>query len=198
MADRVTRGSGLLEGFLARQRARMANRLIPEAARGGSILDIGCGSHPFFLLQAPVADRYGVDRLVVPEGRRLDGVRLFHADLTSGADLPFEAHRFNVVTMLAVIEHLPAAALGHLLRDARRVLRPGGRLILTTPAGWTDPILRAMARLRLVSPEEIDEHQAGYDRPAIADRLVAAGFQRGRVRTGSFELGMNLWATADR
>src|SRR5207244_1268129 len=37
-ATRYTRGQGLLEPFLARQRARQANRLIPEHLRAGRIL----------------------------------------------------------------------------------------------------------------------------------------------------------------
>jgi 2-polyprenyl-3-methyl-5-hydroxy-6-metoxy-1,4-benzoquinol methylase len=198
VAERATRGSGLLEGLLARQRARIANRLIPESAREGALLDVGCGSHPLFLLQAPVARRFGVDRQVPPAGRILEDAHLSHMDLAAGTILPFDDDAFHVVTMLAVIEHIPADAAVTLLRECRRVLSPGGRLILTTPANWTDPLLRAMARLRLVSSQEIDEHQVAYDHAAIVRALVDAGFSHERIRTGTFELFMNLWATADR
>jgi SAM-dependent methyltransferase len=174
----------------------MANRLIPAPARDGRLLDIGCGSHPFFLLQAPVARRWGVDKLVPPEGRTLDRISLLHHDAEQSARLPFDDDAFDVVTMLAVFEHIPPDSLVPLLADVRRVLRGTGTFIMTTPAGWADPILRAMARLRLVSPEEIDEHQDRYDRTAIRRRLVDAGFPEPAIETGTFELGMNLWARA--
>jgi SAM-dependent methyltransferase len=196
MAERVTRGGGLLEAFLARKRAAMANRLIPDAARDGDLLDVGCGSHPFFLLQAPVARPCGVDKLVPAAGRSIGDVSLRHFDAERSSHLPFESQAFDVVTMLAVFEHIPPDSLVPLLADVRRVLRPGGTFIMTTPAGWADPILRTMARLRLVSPEEIDEHQDRYDRPFIRRVLGDAGFPDTAVETGTFELGMNLWARA--
>src|SRR2546423_15607544 len=63
-ARTVTRGHGLLEGFLARQRVRRANSLIPESARAGRVLDIGCGTYPLFLLSTAFHERYGLDRSV--------------------------------------------------------------------------------------------------------------------------------------
>jgi SAM-dependent methyltransferase len=176
----------------------MANRLIPPTARDGDLLDIGCGSHPFFLLQAPVARRWGVDKLVPPEGRTIDGVTLLHHDVEKSERLPFDDAAVDVVTMLAVFEHIPPNALTPLLAETRRVLRPGGRFVMTTPAGWTDPILRTLARLRLVSAEEIDEHQDRYDPSIIRGYLTDAGYSDAAVETGRFELGMNLWATATR
>lgn len=198
MSSRVTRGTGLLEGFLARKRAAMANSLIPDDARAGSLLDIGCGSHPFFLLQAPVRERWGVDKVLPAGGSTLNGARLRHHDVVAHDRLPFDDGRFDVVTMLAVFEHIPARPLHRLLADIRRVLRPGGAFVMTTPAGWTDPILRVMARLGLASGEEIDEHQDLYDADTIRQHLADAGFPPPAIETGSFELGMNLWARATR
>src|SRR5690606_9300954 len=60
---RVTRGKGRLEAFLARHRAQMANRLIPDELRSGTIVDIGCGSYPYFLSTTDFAHRYGLDRV---------------------------------------------------------------------------------------------------------------------------------------
>ncbi|HUG40885.1 MAG TPA: class I SAM-dependent methyltransferase [Longimicrobiales bacterium] len=196
MAERVTRGSGLLEGFLARRRAAMALRLLDGAPRSGGILDVGCGRHPSFLLRSGFAERFGVDQLVPPHGLEIDGARLLHHAITPAARLPFEDHRFHAVTMLAVFEHIAPAALPPLLADTRRVLRHDGLLVITTPASWTDPILRTLARLRLVSGEEIHEHQDAYDHGRIRDHLLQAGFPDDALRFGSFELGMNLWATA--
>ena len=62
--ERVTRGSGLLETFLARRRAEMANRLIPSISRAGCIADIGCGRHPYFLLNTIFSRKIGLDKSI--------------------------------------------------------------------------------------------------------------------------------------
>ena len=197
MAERVTRGAGLLEGFLARRRAAVARRLLRECDHDGRILDVGCGSRPLFLRGSGFRERYGLDKLVAADRVDGDGIRLIHHDVRHQPRLPFDDASFDAVTMLAVFEHIEPGPLAALLREIRRVLRPGARLVLTTPAGWTDPVLRTLARLRLVSPEEIDEHQDAYDHRVIRRFLTDAGFESDRIRTGSFELFMNIWATAD-
>jgi SAM-dependent methyltransferase len=112
--------------------------------------------------------------------------------------LPYPDAHFDAVTMLAVFEHLRKERLPLILDEVRRVLRSGGVVVLTTPAGWTEPILNTLARLGLISAVEIDEHQDTYDRAAVLGYLHAAGFTPDRVRAGSFELGMNLWFAATR
>lgn len=186
-----------MEGFLARQRARRANSLIPERSRTGRILDIGCGSYPAFLLNTKFAERYGVDRVAIADVRDA-GVRLVAHDIAGGSGLPFESAFFEVVTMLAVFEHIEAPALSRLLQEIRRVLRPSGMFVMTTPARWTEEMLKVMSSLNLVSQEELGEHKAQYSRGEIVAALVAAGFDGAQIRHGTFELGMNIWAVAQK
>jgi len=191
---RVTRGDGFLEEFLARQRSRQANSLIPESARNGRVLDIGCGSHPLFLLTTRFAERYGLDRVPSNDFKE-QGITLINHDIETKR-LPFEDEFFDVVTMLAVFEHLETPVLRSILTEIRRVLRPGGSYVMTTPANWTGGILQLMARLKLVSNVEIDEHKGTYSHQQIASFLAAAGFDPSLTRYGSFEGGLNLWAVA--
>jgi SAM-dependent methyltransferase len=191
----VTRGHGLLESFLARQRAHRANALIPDLLRTGRILDIGCGSYPTFLIGTRFGERYGVDRVALPDVRHA-GVTLVAHDVAGGSALPFDDGFFDVVTMLAVFEHLEVTALAALLQEIRRVLRPGGLYVMTTPVRWTEGILKLMSRVKLVSHEEVDEHKAQYSHLEIIAMLLEAGFDRAHIRHGTFELGMNVWAVA--
>lgn len=191
----VTRGTGLLEPFLARQRSKIANRLIPPQHRTGRILDIGCGSHPYFLSHTSFREKFAIDQLASPE--RQEEIAWHTLDLNAVPQLPFEDGYFNVVTMLAVIEHLDPSKLVDLFVECRRALIPGGHVILTTPASWTDHLLNWMARLKLVSKEEIDEHVFTYTLPLIGWYFGAAGFAMTKIQFGTFECGMNLWAVAE-
>lgn len=47
-------------------------------------------------------------------------------------EIPYEDEAFDVVTLLAVIEHLPDSP-SKLMSEIRRVLKPGGTLIVDTP-----------------------------------------------------------------
>ena len=67
--------------------------------------------------------------------------------------LPFAAGSFDTIFMLDVVEHLLPGELASVLREARRVLRPAGRLIIhTMPNLWYYhygyPIYRALQGLR--------------------------------------------------
>ena len=187
----------MLEAFLARRRVGQARRLIPENARTGRILDIGCGSYPLFLLHSGFAERYGLDRV---KRAHLDvaGLTILEHDVAASSSLPFEDAFFAAVTMLAVFEHLEPAVLAKLLCEIHRVLRPGGVYVMTTPAFWTDPILRSMAVLGLVSREEVEEHTAVYSLEQTMSMLTGAGFDAALIRRGTFEAGLNQWIRAQR
>jgi SAM-dependent methyltransferase len=193
---RVTRGNGLLEPFLARLRARQADRLIPSDLRGGRILDIGCGTRPYFLSQTSFGEKFAIDRHAPPGPQ--DHIAWHTLDIEEATALPFADQFFSVVTMLAVVEHLDPDKVGRVFREARRTLRPGGVLFLTTPAPWSGPLLRAMARVGFVSREEVDEHRYAGRRVALGMALAESGFDMDHIRSGYFECGLNMWAVARR
>jgi SAM-dependent methyltransferase len=196
MSERSTRGHGLLEPWLARLRARKANALIPAALRTGRVLDIGCGSSPYFLSHTYFVEKYAIEQM--PPVASAAGISWHQLDLNRAPKIPFDDGFFSAVTMLAVAEHLDPAALEQLLIECRRVLAPGGRLVITTPAARADRILRLFARVGLVSREEIDEHKYAYTPGLLGWYFGRAGFAMERVSFGHFEIGMNLWATGDR
>jgi len=198
--DNPTRGNGLLESVLARERHRVANRLVPPSARRGRVLDIGCGAIPLFLLGSGFSERYGVDRCL-PAGSVHDGPgtpRLIAFDVESGGELPYREDYFDVVTMLAVFEHVEPILLPGLLREIHRILKSGGLYILTTPSAWTEKLLRMMALLRLLSPVEAGEHKGAYTPRKIANLVVEGNFPPGKYRHGYFEMGANIWFIAEK
>jgi 2-polyprenyl-3-methyl-5-hydroxy-6-metoxy-1,4-benzoquinol methylase len=198
-APRVTRGYGLLEGFLAKQRAKMAEKLIPASSREGKILDIGCGTHPFFLLNTLFLEKHGLDKNVRIEktySSSEKGITVSNYDIEAEKIIPYDDNSFDVITMLAVIEHLTPNLVVERTKAIHRVLKPGGTFIITTPAFWTDLLLRAMAKFNIVSPVELQEHKASYSHKEIRLLLNSAGFPDEHINHGYFELCMNLWITA--
>lgn len=108
-------------------------------------LDIGCGDG-YFLRRSPCEERYGLDKLLGDE-------------VTDRLDFP-DAF-FDVVTLLAVIEHLKDSRV--LLKEIARVLKPGGQLILTTPkrsAEWL---------IDVYSKGVEDEHETYFDLKKIKE-----------------------------
>lgn len=171
----------------------MANRLILPEQRAGRLLDFGCGSSPFFLSETTFGEKFGVDKMVPESGSEVDGIKLSHFDVDTQDRLPFESESFDVVTMLAVFEHIDVERLVLLIDEIHRVLKKGGVYILTTPSGWTGPILDLLKVLRMVSSEEIDEHKDSYTHKKIRSILDRTRFAGSQARFGYFELYMNIW-----
>jgi SAM-dependent methyltransferase len=194
----VTRGTGLLERFLAVRRAVTVDRLIPSRCRDGRILDIGCGSYPLFLERCTVREKYGIDKSVdkIFTNQPMKGISLKCLDIELFDILPFESDYYDVVTMLAVFEHIDPICLVRLHKEIHRILKPTGIYVMTTPAPWTDGLLHLMARTGLVSHEEIHEHKGAYDSAKIVRILLDSNFERKNIHYGTFELFMNTWTTA--
>ena len=197
---RVTRGFGLLEGFLAKKRAALANSLIPAGLRTDRILDIGCGSTPFFLLNTVFKEKYGLDQGIHDSANKqyIREQNMCIVDFNLGGDtmLPFDDEYFSVVTMLAVIENITSSETPAIVHEIMRVLKRGGVYIVTTPAPWTNRLLRLMAFAKLVSPEEIDDHKSAYDSRSLRSIIHEGGFATEKIQSGYFEGFVNVWATA--
>lgn len=94
------------------------------ALRGASVLDFGCGSRPYEAWFRAAGVRYqGADI----EGRHEIGIR-------SDGSLAAGDGTFDVVTSFSVLEHV--WDLAQYLAEARRVLKPGGWLLLSTHGNW--------------------------------------------------------------
>jgi len=195
----MTRGKGLLEPMLADLRAHRANKLIPATLRTGRILDIGCGTYPYFLAHTSFAEKFAIDQLPLPQQTASElKIESFTLDLEIEPRLPFEDDYFEAVTLLAVVEHLDPALMAKLFQEVYRTLKPGGMVILTTPAAWSDGLLKFMARINLVSAEEIHEHAYAYTLPLIGWYFGQAGFEMTKTKFGFFEFMLNMWATAQK
>ncbi len=179
-----------LDHFIARLRFRAA---YPHIRKGARVCDLGCGLDAAFLDFAAERIAYGVgvdDQVRDGAAGRWQRVR---ADIR--AALPLESGQFDNVVMLAVLEHLVEPE--PVLREAYRILAPGGSLILTWPSAMVDPILKVLHGLRLVSDEmKLDQHQKRIPVGALQQMLYRIGFTDFLHYT--FELGLNNLLVAVR
>ena len=100
--------------------------------------------------------------------------------------------------MLAFVEHLEIEQLVKVLKDSCAMLKENGILIITTPAKWSDLPLKLMARLHLVSAEEIEENKRAFSLEELSNILGRAGFSHKNIQKGYFEFRLNLWACAKK
>lgn len=111
-------------------RRRLVMDVLAQSGAYGRILDLGCGTGGVLKHLAPFGDAVGLDP--APEAARYCQQRNVKMVVGSGDTLPFADKSFDAVLALDVIEHVPDDAA--LLQEARRVLRPGGVLLVTVPA----------------------------------------------------------------
>ena len=113
----------------ARRKLWMLRHLPPVIPKTGHLLDVGCAAG-FFLAEAQA--HYQVQGVELSSwssawARDNLGLPVITGTLQQAA---LQADRFDVITLWDIIEHVPDPV--PLLTEAARVLRPGGRLVLTT------------------------------------------------------------------
>jgi SAM-dependent methyltransferase len=137
-------------------------------SRRPQILDVGCGTGANLLLLSKYGDAEGVDvsedALAFCRERGLDKVKK-----GAGEALPYETATFDLVTAFDVIEHMDDDLAG--LKEMRRVLRPGGRVLLFVP---TFMFLWGLQ-------DEVSNHRRRYRLPEVRTLLENAGFEIERL-----------------
>jgi SAM-dependent methyltransferase len=156
--------------------------LLGEARPGERVLDLGCGAGRFVAaLREAGADPVGVE----VAGAALERARAVApgADLRLLADdgsIPLEHGSVDLVWCSEVLEHVADGS--HLLQEARRVLRPGGRILVTVPFhGRVQAALIALLRFDAHFDPQ-GQHLRFFTRASLAASLLAAGFEAPSVR----------------
>jgi ubiquinone/menaquinone biosynthesis C-methylase UbiE len=160
-----------LEPLLRWMRLR---RVIGHIPPQSIVLDVGCGHKIGFLrtISSQIQKGYGVDFKV--SSQTFDNIEIRQMTFQDNDRLPFDDNSMDIVTMLAVLEHIEAEA--DILREIYRVLKPGGKLLLTVPSVWSQPVLEFLSyRLKLVDESEIRDHKRYYDREKLHRSLVQIG-----------------------
>ena len=150
--------------------------LLAELRPGERVLDLGCGAGRFVAaLRDAGVEPVGVElsSAALERARRnVPGadVRLMEPD----GGIPLGHGEVDLVWCSEVLEHVPDTAA--LLHEVRRVLRPGGRLLVTVPFhGRVKAALIALARFD-AHFDPLGQHLRFYTRRSLAGALEATGF----------------------
>jgi SAM-dependent methyltransferase len=147
------------------------------------LLDIGCHRGEFLeKLGTRIRASAGLDPLATP--RETARYRIIAQPFAEPVDFPDRS--FDAITLLATLEHIRDKV--PLAREARRLLSPGGRLILTVPSPRVDDIVHTLVRLGLADGMSLEEHH-GFQ-PADTRAIFEAGGLE-LEHHSAFQLGLN-------
>ncbi len=167
--------------------------MIQHAPRGGDVVEIGFGTGRFLCRVARRAGSYvGVESnpLAVEQAREafgdLPGVRFEQGTALDLSSLPDDSA--DTLFIFEVIEHLSSEQLDAFMAEARRVLRPGGRLVATTPNA--ENLVAGMVGCPdCGSVFHRVQHMQSFDADRLKSLVQGADFSGVRVRASIPTLG---------
>ena len=173
----------LLTPFLTQQRMKAIAPFLR-----GDILDLACGFGKVIPLLKPGQGYLGIEGnlpFIDTLSNLYPGQKFIQRDLDED-DLALD-QKFDTILLVAIIEHLERP--DRLVAQLPRYLKPGGRLVMTTPSPFGDKIHRAGAIVGLFSKDAVKEHETIFSHRMMLDLLEQNGLELERYRR--FLLGGN-------
>lgn len=171
-----------LDRVLQRWRMMIVRSYVFSGAR---VLDVGCADGTLFkYLGSKVGEAVGVD-----PGLN-QSVTTHRCRLIAGRfpdDIPTD-QRFDTITMLAVLEHIPPDEQRRWASACASLLKNGGHLVITVPSPIVDSILALLKSARLIDGMSLEQHY-GFDPNSVP--LLFSGSEMELIERQSFQLGCN-------
>ena len=184
----------VLEPVLSYLRISKVERYINKYSNP-TVLDIGCGQKHLLLnrIKNNINKGYGIDKNIT--NKSFQNIIIINKNVENG--IPFPNNEMDVIILLAVLEHLNNPVF--ILREIERVLKPGGRLLMTVPSIWSKPVLEFLAfKLGVVDPVQIKTHKTYYNYNLIMElfsnieRLVIKKHQYFQIFMNNFVIGEKI------
>lgn len=169
----------IFDKVLRYMRCKKFMKYIPK---NGVVCDFGCGEEFWFLktISHCIKKGIGVDKKYKLKNYKnieiVDDIKKIKNDSV------------DLVTMIAVIEHLNNPY--DILIELKRILKRGGKIIITTPTPLSQPILEFLAyKLKVINEEEIRDHKQYFGRRDLLEMFVLVGFKK--IIYKKFQCGLN-------
>ncbi|MFI5155828.1 MAG: class I SAM-dependent methyltransferase [Chitinophagales bacterium] len=168
------------------QKARI-KQIAPFIIDGQQILDIGsAGGGMFRWLSDQKIDFSGIGiEPEIPTEIEKSGYKILKAKFPSSR---ITGRQFDVITALAVLEHVPVQQLKEFAAACNQHLKPGGLLLITVPSRLVDFIIKPLIWLGLMDGNRVDQHY-GYDSALTIPLFSGEGFELKKHST--FQMGLN-------
>lgn len=157
------------------------------------IVDLGCGPDTPFYYYAKkkgikIKKYVGIDPLLSKKAIQFHNnnkkVKLIRDGLKKR--IPFPSSQADYVVAFATLEHFDNPR--EILNDAIRILKKGGKIVLTTPTFRAKPLLEFLEKTRLLSTREIHEHKHYFNKNSLQKIIKSKNV---RILHYYFELGLN-------
>jgi ubiquinone/menaquinone biosynthesis C-methylase UbiE len=148
----------------------------------GKVLDYGIGKGHFteYLLENRELELYGCDfseETVNNVTTKFNGQTNFkECTLVQGFPSGFDENKFDVVFLIEAIEHLTDDYLLPTIREAQRILKPGGKFVITTPNKEN------LAEQHVICPDcggvfHRVQHVRSFTKESLSTLVDSAGFK---------------------
>jgi len=160
-----TKKWNLLDKFISKYRLSVVAKHIEQ---NDVVLDLGCGVQHYLLTCGKDKFRFGYGLDYDIKDSEEGNLRFINYKY-QGA-LPLKENFFDKVFLLAVLEHIEDKDIQALFQEFHRILKKGGRVIITTPTPRAKAILEFLAfKLKVVTVEEVTDHKHYYIAKEISD-----------------------------
>lgn len=179
-----------VDRFLQNWRIRKA---LPFIANQSRVLDIGCGDGALFrVLGDRISFGIGIDGDSKIEVKKSDRIQIISGEFPSALPqeilkAPSDQLCFDVIVLLAVMEHIPRESQKKLAVDCARYLKKGGLVVLTVPEPEVSTILNWLLWFKIIDGMSLEQH-FGFE-PLETLEIFRPEFKL--LQAKKFQLGLN-------
>ena len=190
-----TSGLSLVDKFgIWLSRRRIIRELVGR--RDLSVLELGCGyvARNLFAIEDRASSLVAVDFNLSDAVKQHPKFVAVESNI-DGALPQMANHKFDLILLISVLEHLEDPL--RILIECKKMLRPGGVLLVNVPT-WLGKIFLEYAAfvLKVAPKEEMDDHKMYYDKRDLWPVLVKAGFLPSNLKLRYHKFRLNLFASA--